>query len=56
LASKGLGIFYAQGGKEKEKLRGLEDLLDALEDAGQDLEKYWENPYDWLYNINEKIN
>jgi hypothetical protein len=31
-------------------------LEDAAERAGSKRERDWENPYTWLYNMNERIN
>ena len=55
IGENGLGVFFAKNGEEKERLRTIQELLAALEDTGAKLDR-WENPYDWLYNMNEKIN
>lgn len=52
----GLVVFEDQVNKEGVRLRIEPELKDALTTAGTGKDNAWENPYDWIYNMNEKLN
>ena len=49
-------VSEARGGDEYFRLYDNNMLEDAAERAGSKRERDWENPYTWLYNMNERIN
>ena len=58
IINKGLGwaTNERRGDKEVVQMRSYSSILDELNKKGLGREKDWENPYTWLYNMNERIN
>lgn len=58
IINKGLGwaTNERRGDKEVVQMRSYSGILDELNKKGLGREKDWENPYTWLYNMNERIN
>ena len=56
--NKGLGwaANETRNGKEVVQMRSYSGILDELNKKGLGRDKSWENPYTWLYNMNERIN
>ena len=56
LSEAGLAVFTDEYDKESARLRTEPELKMAAEEYGHGRDYHWENPYTWLYNINQRIN